>query len=309
MITMDLDNQQRFLQDQVESLLEGRIRSAADEVRAIAEEVPIETKLDLVPWHVKAKAEAAAREIAQNTANEVEARISKWVEQSLEPVITRELKSITERLNTQLGTFEANLEALRINLTGIGDAAAAGQNQEEPPLNRFLSGVGGFALGGIAGGLVGARFGPREALRTLLPTLAIYLAWLVTPFGLPVLIGALVVQAFAQGGGGLKRLQGKMRGVVGEEMSKMVRERAPELARDAARAFAEEQVKPIAQEVRRGLDSRLETLQLSVAQAQETKQRGDAAVKQETADLSAVKDELNRTAAELDDLLQEVSTS
>ncbi|MEU6591604.1 dynamin family protein [Streptomyces sp. NPDC046881] len=305
-ITMDLDNQTRMLQDRVETLLGGFLTAVADEAPVVAADLTLTTKLGMNPVKLKERAEQVAGEIAAGTAKRIEEKVAQWVSGSLEPVITQDLEKLAERMNAELGSFEARLDQLRVDLTGVTNAAAAGERQQEPPLARFLAGVGGFVLGGVAGGMIGAQFGVKEALRTLLPTMAIAVVWLFTPFGLPTLITALVVQTIAQGNVAGSRLEASMREAVGREMATQIRLEAPKQARAAAKAFADTTMQPLVEAVTSGLSSRVEELNRSVAAARETRERGAEAVEQRRGELKQSEELLRRTGEDLDDVVKDL---
>jgi glycosyltransferase A (GT-A) superfamily protein (DUF2064 family) len=304
-ISLDLSNQNRAIQAKVEALLTSCISAVASEAPEIAKNAVPEERLRLIPWKVKEKAEAAAAEIAIITSRGIEQRIAQWVADSLNPVIEAELRAVADSMNTKIGSFEAGVERLRVDLTGL-EVGAEGQAQEESPMTRLLSGVGGFIFGGIAGGLVGARLGPKEALRTLIPTLLIFTAWLATPWGLPTLVGALVIQALFQGKMGLGRVEAKIKEAVGKEMARQIRLKSHELAAEAAANFAQEALAPIEEAVSEGLSSRLAELSRQVESARVTRERGEADVQRRRAELTDMTGELNKAEDDLSDLIDEV---
>jgi hypothetical protein len=304
-ISLELSNQHRTIQAKVEALLANCIGAVASEAPEIAKEAVPEERLSLIPWKVKEKAEAAAAEIATITSRGIEQRIAQWVAQSLNPVLEAELQAVAESMNAKIGSFEAGVERLRVDLTGLD--VVIGQAQEEPPMTRLLSGVGGFIFGGVAGGLVGARLGPREALRTIIPTVLIYTAWLFTPFGLPTLVGALVVQALFQGKMGLGRVETKIKEAVGKEMAQQMRLKSHELASAAAENFAQEALAPIEAAVSEGLASRLAELSRQVESAGATRDQGEAEVQRRRTELTEVTEELNKAEDDLSDLIDEVA--
>jgi hypothetical protein len=258
------------------------------------------------PLKLKERVEQIAGEIAAGTAKRIEEKVAQWVAGSLEPVIAQDLEKLAERMNTELGSFEARLDRLRVDLTGVTGAAAAGERQQEPPLTRFLAGVGGFVLGGVAGGMMGAQFGVKEALRALLPTMAIAMVWLFTPFGLPTLIAGLVIQGIVQSNMAGGRLETKMREAVGREMATQIRLEAPKQAGAAAKSFVDTTMRPITEAVNSGLSSRIEELTRSVAAAQETREQGAEAVEQRRTELKQLEEQLRRTGADLDDVVDDL---
>ncbi|MET7933928.1 dynamin family protein [Streptomyces sp. NPDC005322] len=306
-IAMDLKNQTRIFQERVETLLGGFLAAVADEAPVVAAEVTTTTHLGMNPFKAPERAKQVAGEIAAGTAKAMEEKVAQWVSDSLEPVIAQDLEKLAERMNTELGSFEARLDRLRIDLHGVTGAAAAGERQEEAPLTRFLAGVGGFVIGGVAGGMVGARFGAKEALRTLLPTMAIAMAWMFTPFGLPTLIGALVVQGIWHSNLAQGRLEGKMREAVGREMATQMRMEGPKEARKAAQEFTATTMKPFGEAITGGLTSRIEELSRSVASAQEIREKGEEAVEQRRSELRELDELLRRTGDDLGDLVDELA--
>jgi hypothetical protein len=308
-ISEELANQTARLSERVESVLGEHLRAAAGDAVELALEVETETKLGLVPWKVKERAEAAATEVASATAHVIEERITQWAEDRLEPLVTNELTEMARHLNTRLGEFEADLEKLRIRLTGVARSATEIEGAEETPLLRFLGGVGGFAFGGLAGGVIGARFGAKEALRTILPTIAIWTAWMFTPFGLPTLVGMLAVQTLVQGQIGLGRVERTIRRKVGEEMAKQLRIKAPEMAQGAAAEFVEETMRPIETAIAAGMANRLDAVRLSVRDAKAAIDAGDAEVQRlrtATADAESI---LRGTVVDLAELIEELADS
>ncbi|MCC3769572.1 dynamin family protein, partial [Streptomyces sp. UNOC14_S4] len=306
-ITMDIGNQTRLLQERVENLLGGFLAAVADEAPVVAADITLTTQIGANPLKLKERVEQVAGEIAAGTAKSIEEKVAQWVSGSLEPVITQDLEKFAERMNAELGSFEARLDRLRVDLTGVTSAAAApGERQQEPPLTRFLAGVGGFFLGGVAVGMVGAQFGAKEALRSLLPTLVIGMAWMFTPFGLPTLAAALVVQGIWQSRSASGRLEAKMREAVGREMTTQIRLAAPKQAREAATSFSAGTMQPLAEAIAEGLSSRIEELTRSVESARETREQGEETVEQRRSELEHLDDLLRRSSEDLDDLVDEL---
>lgn len=305
-INLDLGNQSQRLQQKVELLLAGFLETVAAEASAIADATTPDSKLSLVPWNVKERAEQVAKEIALATSGGIEQRITQWVASSLEPAIRTDLEAILERMNAWLDSFDAGLDKLRVSLTGISEAAAAGESQEETPVARLLAGVGGFLLGGVAGGLVGGRLGAKEALRTLIPTLLITMAWLFTPWGIPTLVGALVIQGVWAGNRGLDRLTGKMKAAIGREMTTQIRLQAPKLAQEAAAKFASETMVPIEEAVRTGLAGRLAEVTREVDAAQAAHRDGAQQVQRRRVELRQLEARLGEASQGLDDLIDDL---
>lgn len=306
-ISKDLQNNHLAMQAKVETLLAGFIGSVASQAPGIAQASSLHSKLKILPWKVRESAEAVAEEIAKITAMGIEERIARWVGDSLEPVIQSELEVIAVRTDAKIASFEGGLQQLRISLGGVSDAASVGLAQEESPMTRLLAGAGGFVVGGVAGGLVGSRLGPKEMLRTLLPTLAIATAWLLTPLGIPSLIGALLLQGFTQTSIGLKRLENKMKDAIGKEIATRTRLEAPELAAEAARKFAQEALTPVEQAVSEGLTARLTELTREVESARKTRDQGTERVAKRRGELEALKGELRTAEDDLHDLIDEVA--
>lgn len=306
-ISLDIRNQTRMLQDRVETLLGGYLASVADEAPTLAAEIPLTAKIGMNPLKVMEQAEQVTQEIAAGTARALETKVAAWVSNSLEPVIVQDMEKLAERMNAQLTSFEARLDEFRISLTGVEDAGRAGERQEEQALTRFISGAAGLILGGVAGGLVGARFGAKEALRTLPVTMAILVAWMFTPFGLPTLVGSMVVHAVIKSKQAGGRLESRMREAVGREMSTQMRLAAPKQAREAAEAFATTTMDPIAREVTEGMSARVRELTRSVESAREICGQGEAAVAERRAALRELDALLRRVGDDLGDLTDELA--
>ncbi|HEY6795838.1 MAG TPA: dynamin family protein, partial [Kineosporiaceae bacterium] len=305
-IGRDLRNQHLALEQRMAVLLSTCLTKVAAEAPSIAMTVAPDTRLTLVPWNVKARAEQAAKEIAVAVGEEIERRITDWTVSTLEPLVATELAQIAVRTDTQLATFETHLSALRISLSGVGEAALVGQGQEEATMTRALAGGMGFLLGGVAGGLVGARLGPKEALRTLLPSILLYLAWLVTPWGLPTLIAGAVIQAVWQGTKGTQRVATRMREAIGREMSTQILQQAPTLAADAARKFAATSTAPIQQAVDGAMRARIAQVSADVDDARRAQEQGEAAITARRADLRATADRLGDLESRIEDLIGDV---
>ncbi len=305
-IALDIRNQTRVLQDRVDTLLGGFLAAVADEAPLVAQDVDITTKLGLNPLKAKQRAQQVAEEIANGTAKAMEEKVAHWVNESLKPVIEQDLEQLAERMNAELTSFETALDKLRIDLHGTSGAAVAG-DREDPPLTRFLAGLGGYVFGGPAGALVGARFGAKEALRTILPALAILTAWAATPFGLPTLFAAWVAQSLFQVNYAGDRVEKKMREEIGRAMATELRMTAPKEAQKAARAFAADSMEPLQREITQGMSSRIEELTRSVASTREALDQGEEAVELRRAELSRLDELLNRADEETGDLVAELT--
>jgi hypothetical protein len=305
-ISLELATKTQQLEQKVEALLTGLLETIADEAPAIAQDATPDSKLSLVPWQVKERAKQVAEEIALAAGVQIEQRVSRWVTSTLDPVVRADLDQIMASTNAQVEAFGEELAGVHLGLTGISEAAAAGQSQEEGAVARLLAGAGGFLLGGVAGGLVGGRLGAREALRTLLPTMLITVAWLFTPWGIPTLVVALFAQGMWSGQRGLGRLQDKMQTAIGTEMGTQIRVQAPKLAKEAAAAFAAKVMTPIEKAVSDEVNGKLAEVTRQVETAQAAHRDGERQVERRRAELRALGDRLTAAHNELGDLIVDV---
>jgi hypothetical protein len=144
-------------------------------------------------------------------------------------------------------------------------------------------------------------------LRTFLPALAILVAWLATPFGLPTLLAAWIAQSIFQAGSAGDRVEKKMREEIGRAMATELRLAAPKEAQKVARAFAAESMEPIRKEITQGMASRIEELTRSVDSTREVLDQGEEAVERRRGELARLDELLNRAGDEIGDVVAELT--
>jgi hypothetical protein len=302
-----LNNQLGDLQDMIEDQVGAQLRTYANQLPGWGAEIDPEHHLTMNPWKAKEQAEAVAKDVAEQLGRRVEHAFAAWTEQELLPRYSERIASIGEELNQRVSDFEERIARVQLDLSGItrqaADTAAA---DDMTPTERITLGAGGWLLGGPAMGLIGLRLGPREAMRALLPTLAIGLAWMFTPFGWPVLVAALVAQAFWQGSPALRRAQNKIKEMVAREMAEQLRQHAAEQARKAAKAVVDE-LRPFQEQVEQGLHGRIATVRQQVEKALADKQVGEQQASRRKAELHEVRGRVNRAMFEAQDLITEVA--
>jgi hypothetical protein len=295
------------LHDMIEDQVEVQLRAYVNWLPEWGAEVDPENRLTMAPWKVSGQAEAVAEEVAEQLGRRVERAFAAWIEQELLPRYTERITSIGEELNRSVSDFEKRLEQVQLDVSGIAqqaaDTAAAG---DQTPAQRMAVGVGGWLLAGPAVGLIGLRLGPKEAMRAFLPSLAIAVAWTLTPLGWPYLAASLVAQAFWQGSPALRRAQNNIKEMVAGEMAKQLRQHAAEQARAAADAVVDE-LQPFQEQVEQELRDRIATFRDEVEKALAAKRAGEQDVARRRTELSELGGRVERALFEAQDLITEAA--
>jgi len=305
-IQADLNNQHRLLQGRIERQLTTFLGTLAAQASELTEKAAPDVKLSRVPWHIKERTEQAAKEIAAGATREIETRITQWAVAELEPMLTSELEEIARRTDARLDNFTTDLSQLRIKLSGLPEAAAAGSSQESSGLERFVSGGLGLATGGIGGGIVSARFGVQETLRTAMPNIVMgYLLWLI-PGMAPLKIAALVIRTVYQFNTGNDRMMSRVREAIGRELGTHLQEAAPGFAREAAEKFVAQHLQQIETTVGGRLTDQLNQVGQDVEAARAVRAQGEAEVALRRAQLADAAKRLQAAAAAASDLLDDL---
>lgn len=296
------------LSDMVEARMTDQLRRLAGHAPGWAGEVVTDSKLSMRPTRTHEQAEKLGQEVAAGIASRVEQEFAEWVKSGLQPELDEKITEISAELDSQLGVFERDLEGVRVDLSGLAaESGAAAGHADESPLSRVLAGAGGFVLAGPAAGMAGLRLGPKEMLKALVPSLAITLAWAMTPLGAPILVVGLVVQGLIGTNLMLKGVEKKIRATVADEMEKAIRNRAAEDASAAARSFSA-QLRDFETAVERGLQARLAGVREEVEAVLRTKQAGERSVKDRRRELDVLSSRLDEASHDLNDLVLELGT-
>ncbi|MDQ3094411.1 MAG: dynamin family protein [Actinomycetota bacterium] len=305
-ISTELGNRLGDLQDFIQNQVKAQLVDLVGKVPDWAVESVPDSSLSIRPWKTKEQAEAVATEVASLTARQVEAAFAEWVGSTLAPQISARVVSIAADLQQQVTEFEQDLDAIRLDMSGIASSAAGRTEDEESSLARILAGVGGQLLGGPAAGLAGLRFGPREMVKALLPSLAIGLVWLFTPFGFPVLIAGLVAQAIFGSHRSLRGAEKKIKATIGKDMAREMRDRAYENAQLAAKNVGN-QLAEFRQAVTQGLDRELLTFRQEVEQVLEAKRSGEQAAEAKRHELVRIGERLDDAMDQLDEIVDDIA--
>lgn len=305
-ITRDLDNGIAELRDYVTDRVRNCLVHFAGQVGGWAEESVPDNKLSLRLWKTKQQAEELIAEVAGIVARRLEVEFAEWVGGELESDLEQRIAAIIARTDRGVTDFQQNLDALRINASGMAETARGVGDEDESQLSKLLAGVGGFVLAGPAAGLAGFRFGPREMAKALLPSLAIGVAWMFTPFGLPTLIAGLAAQALFGGFRTLRGMEQKIKRKIGEEMAREIRARAGEEARQAATGFTD-QFDEFRTAVRTSLDGQIQTFRQTFDVALKNKQSGEAAAAAAQANLAKRDDEVDEAVFRLTEIIDEIA--
>lgn len=305
-ISRDLANGIGDLRDFVQQRVRTKLTAMSGEVAGWVDTSVPDNKLSIKPWKTKEQAEALVTEVATIAARRMETEFADWVTKDLQPELETRIARVAQGTDQQIADFQRSLDALRIDMTGIGEAASDSGDEDESAMSKLLAGVGGFVLAGPAAGLAGLRFGPREMAKALLPTLAIGVAWMFTPFGLPVLVAGLAAQALFGSVRTLKGLERKIKQRIGADMAREVRATAADNAAQAAAKFAA-QFDDVQQAVTVALDARIATFRQTVDAVLDKKRNGDAYALAGRAELIELGKQFDESMFQLNEIIDEIA--
>lgn len=161
-------------------------------------------------------------------------------------------------------------------------------------------------VAGPADGILGARFGAAGIVRAILPAVLIGAVWMFTPFGLPTLISALVVQGLIQGQGMLSKAREKINQTIAREMGSQLKIQAAESAEKAAEEFVAV-IEPLRDDVTRALEQRIIAVRGQVESTLATKRRGERAVAERRTALQGYTQRLESAHNGLTEVIDEIA--
>jgi hypothetical protein len=174
-------------------------------------------------------------------------------------------------------------------------------------LNRVVSAIGGFVVGGLGSGVVGAALGYKEMLTTLIPAVTLNIVILALGVWNPaVLLPILIAGGWAQGIWRITRVSEKIKQEVGrryvEHLRMTTSERANQLADDVATLIVE-----LEATVDAALGKHIQGLRDQVESVLAQKRQGQAQVDKAVRDLKLAREQVEVIDSKLDELVHEIA--
>ncbi len=174
--------------------------SASLHFREIAMRIPgwvsslnLESRIQLFKFkRMEEQITELATEIVREVSPLIEQETAEWRERQLQPMVNDMLEELNEAANNSVRDFLIDLENIRTDLSQLGSRPAPAQN-EISPLERVLSGAGGFIIGGAGSAIEGATMGYQGMLRSLMPQIMLAAAGIMILNLNPVTLVAAMV--------------------------------------------------------------------------------------------------------------------
>ncbi|MCB9743448.1 MAG: dynamin family protein [Alphaproteobacteria bacterium] len=293
--------------DRRRDTLQRALRAAiSDFAGRLERRMRVEVESIELSWFETAVSRARAREkVGEWLSAWVKDELHKLEDETLTPLLEREVETLSGELEGQLSDFLSELTNIRAELTPGLQVSMGVDDEDIPAVERVIGAVGGFLLGGFGPAIEGASFG----VKSLLQGLPVYLA---TAIGLALVgaSGGLILAAIL--GVGLVRTI-----VTGQDAADRLRDAA---CADFAAGFAQalpglldevddkvaERFEALRDVVGEGMATLLGDIEGQVEEVLERQAEGERALAAGLTRLQALRGELDTIAAELQAVRAEV---
>jgi GTPase SAR1 family protein len=258
-------------------------------------------------FKMKAALERVISEITIYLSERVGAEFETWQKEEIEPLLKERLDLIVADLENNALQFIVEIDSIREGIIYGNETPKLDTNLQEAkisPLERILSAVGGFYIGGLTSAALGATFGYKEVIKSILPQIALAFATTLVvgtnPFVLvPVLLGG----GFAQGLLKIKGMNEEIKKQVGDKyIEALSNSRQPDQMADAISI----ELRKMQDLVNKGFKQEIDSVRTQAQSILADKNKGDAEVQKQLLKLKAVVTELEVIDNDLNELMRDV---
>lgn len=258
-------------------------------------------------FKMKVALERVISEITIYLSEKVVAEFETWQKEEIEPLLKERLDLIVADLENNARQFIVEIDSIREGIIYGSEAPKLDTNLQEgkiSPLERILSAVGGFYIGGLTSAALGATFGYKEVIKSILPQIALAFATTLVvgtnPFVLvPVLLGGGFVQGLLK----IKGMNEEIKKQVGDKyIEALSNSRQPDEIADAIST----ELRKMQDLVNKGFKQEIDSVRTQAQSILADKNKGDAEVQKQLLKLKVVVTELEVIDNDLNELMRDV---
>lgn len=256
---------------------------------------------------MKSALERVVKEITTYLSAEVEIEIKTWQHTEIEPLLKERLDAIVVELEDNARQFISDIDSIREGIVYGSESpkiTTSLPDENISPLERILSTVGGFYIGGLTSAALGATFGYKEVIKSILPQLALTIATTIIVGTNPlVLIPVLLTGGLVQGLFKMKGMNEKIKTEVGEKyIEALINSRQPE---EIAETISVE-LRKMEDVVNKGFQQEIDSVRTQAESILVDKNKGEAEVQNQLLKLKAVVTDLEAIDDDLNELMRDV---
>ncbi len=283
------------------------LRAVADRVPSWSADISIENRVNaLKVWTIEAQVESIAAEVLSKISPLIEEATLEWRETRLRSLIEDALADYTETAEISVNEFMTKLEHVRADLAGLGGTPQDSETAISS-VERVLSGVGGFVLGGAGSAIEGAALGYKGMLKGLAPQIALSVGAIaifhLNPITIvPALLAMGLLRTASQG----DRLTEKVKVEAAREIAKALVSQISEQAEAIANAV-HDSTEGLENSISSGLNDQIEAVREQIATVLDLKRAGEEKVEKRRARLDTAEESLKSIRSNLQEFIIRVS--
>jgi hypothetical protein len=258
--------------------------------------------------------ERVVAEVVEFLVGQVGAEFKQWQQDTLEPIIVRNISSMEQELGEKTRHFAVGLDEVHTNLVAhstLGIAINSAQTEQISSTERIGAAAVGVGLGLVLGdpglAIMGGMFGYKEMMKNILPQLAVVVATAVI-FGPALIIPAVLAASLVRGLFKANAINKKIRDAVGSEYKQKLLDMQLDMANELAQTI-DEKVAQSQEELNQALGLELQNVDEQVQPILEAKTLGQARVDQRLYEIEQASNELNQIDHALDELIGQIAIS
>lgn len=267
-----------------------------------------EIKSFINPLKMQSEAKRLFNELGEHVRENMRQEFDQWSKDTLRPFIMDEINRLKERLNERTDSFERQITALKLDMSGLDESPAIttdlvpGVASPKSSSERILAAAGGWIIGGPAMAGFGAVFGFDEVVKAFIPQLGAILGAMI--IGLPILPVAIVA-ALVQGGYRTLQLNNRIKEEAAKVYRQKIRERGPEEANKLGRMI-NSRLQDLQMQLDKGLEIQIDEVRQQVHGVLEEKRKGEQNALQKRSELVEIRKELYAIDSELDSFINDL---
>ncbi len=286
------------------------LSDVVDKVRSWIQDYEIKKPIGLFEVLNKDAQKRVVDEVTTFLTDSVSRESKQWQMTQLQPLLQSRFQALAQDLEDRAGKFVEGLDQVRNDLvigTDIAISTAVVKQEKISALERIFAAATGLVLVDLGSAAIGATFGFREMVKSVLPQLGVLVVTtLLFGWNPLILIPAMLASGGIQGLFKMKSTNKQIRDAVGEAFESKLRETRAEQASDVANKL-DNKLKEIQEALDQGLTLEIQSIRDQMNAVIAEKQRGQEKVDQTLQSLSAISNELDAIATEIDDLVQQIA--
>lgn len=251
--------------------------------------------------------ERVIQELVTHTTSQLETSFTQWQEKELQPLLSQQIQTLSAELDSKAQSFLSEVDAMRIQFTGISEQSFDVEVEQASPLSRILAAAGGYLLGDLVSAGMGAAFGLKEMLvnvlqQVVLAVVTILLVGLNPVVLIPVMLGGGFVHGLIK----INATNDKIKKKFAEKFADQLRQSSAERSEEIANAVAEK-LNDFQSAIDTGLGNELQGVRDQVNSILKEKQKGQANVDQKLRELEVMENQLNEIDDALNSLIDQIA--